>query len=227
MGPVVLPEWKEYENLVFETLAQENPDLVLERDVRIRGHLSGQKRQIDILARGNLAGHGVLVVFDCKHHSNPVDVNVVGQFSSLLDDVSADIGVLVTENGYTEAAEKLAGRSRVKLEIRTLDELRSYQITLDLCEECDPGEEHFPGVIEWAHPNSIDLSEQDLAAVGWCDWCNTIHMKCSICGSITGIPDVLYRDWVECLGGCETKFRVRYGEPGSREEVEVVLGSGG
>ena len=220
------PEWKEYEDLVFETLAKANPDLEFERDVRIAGHRSSQNRQIDILARGTVAGHGVLVLIDCKHHSDPLDVNDIGQFAAVLDDVSADIGILVTENGYTLAAENLARRSHVKLEIRALSELQSYQIRLDLCDECDPGEDHFPGVIDWRHPASVTLSDQELSGVGWCDWCNTIQMKCSLCGSITGIPDVLYSDWVDCRGDCGTKSRVQYGEPGSLEDVEVDLGPG-
>lgn len=225
MSSTSYPEWKEYEDLVFETLVSENPDLEFQKDVGIVGHISSRSRQIDILAKGVVAGHELLVVVDCKHRANSLDVNDVGQFVTLLNDVAADVGILVTETGFSSAAEILAKRSRIKLEIRGLEELRSHPITLDLCDECDPGEDHYSGVINWAHPETYDLSEQEVELVGRCDWCNTIQMKCAVCGSTTGIPDVLYGDLAECLGGCGTTFLVTHGEPGGIESVVVALGT--
>jgi len=215
------PNWKEYEDLVCDALRQENPELIIERNIHIAGHLSNQRRQIDIALRGQMAGHDVLAVVDCKRYSRKIDVNDVGSFVTLLNDVGADIGILVTQMGYTKAAETLAIKSRVKLDIKTVEELREYRITFDCCEECDPGEDHFPGVIDWSHPESIDGNSDKIAAVGWCDWCNTIHIRCLECGTITGIPDVLFGEPVECLGGCGTFFTVNYGDPGGREEVFV------
>jgi restriction endonuclease len=209
-----LPDWKEYEHLVCDALRQENPELVIERNIRIVGHLSNQRRQIDIALRGKMAGHDVLAVVDCKHYSRNIDVNDVGSFVSLLNDVGADIGILVTQLGYTKAAETMAKTSRVKLDITKLEDLREHRITIDFCNECDPGEDHVGGVINWSHPESIDGDWKKIAAVGWCDWCNTIHIKCLKCGVITGVPDVLYNEPIECLGECGTSFIVNYGDPG-------------
>jgi len=220
------PNWKQYEDLVCDMLREENPDFSVERNIYIVGHLSNQRRQIDIAMRGKLANYDVLVVVDCKCYSKKMDVNTVGSFVTLLNDVGADIGILVTQNGCSKAAETLAKKSRVKLDIKTAEELREYRITLDYCEECDPGEDHFPGVIDWHGQWGIDGDADKVAAVGWCDWCNTIHLRCLKCGTATGIPDVLYGEPVECLGGCGTTFVVNHGDFGGHEEVSVHFSDG-
>jgi len=69
------PNWKEYEDLVCDALRQENPELIIERNIHIAGHLSNQRRQIDIALRGQMAGHDVLAVVDCKRYSRKIDVN--------------------------------------------------------------------------------------------------------------------------------------------------------
>jgi hypothetical protein len=202
------PDWKEYEKLVCEAIKRENPDLVIERDIKLHGHISETKRQIDIAARGKIAGHDVFVVIDCKKYSSKLDVNDVGSFITFLNDVGADIGILVTERGFSESAKTLAKKSRVKLEIKTLEELSKYKVAFDYCEECDPGEDHFPGVIHWTGFEGLSGDEDKINEAGHCDWCGSLHLRCQECNSITGIPEALYQEDIECLGGCGTIFRM-------------------
>ncbi|MDP1714974.1 MAG: restriction endonuclease [Anaerolineales bacterium] len=202
------PDWKEYENLVCEAMKQENPDLKIERDIKLHGHISETKRQIDIAAKGRIAGHNVFVVIDCKKYSSKLDVNDVGSFITFLNDVGADIGILVTQKGFSESAKNLAKKSRVKLEIKTLEELREYKITFDYCEECDRGEDHFPGVIRWTGFEGLAGDINKVKEAGHCDWCGSLHIRCQDCNTITGIPETLYQKSVECLGRCGIIFRV-------------------
>ena len=207
-------DWEIYEDLVCDALRHEHPDLEIERNIHIVGHLSNQRRQIDIALKGSLAGHDVFAVVDCKHYSRKLDVNDVGSFITLLDDVSADIGILVTEVGDSKAAKTLAKKSSVKLDIRTLEELKIYRITFDWCEECSPGEDHLPGLIEWSGYDGLDGDLDEVESSGYCYWCYTLHLRCK-CDAITGIPEVFYNESVECLGECGTIYLVTPEHAGS------------
>jgi len=200
--------WKEYEDLVCEAMERHHPDLTFERNIKLYGNNSEIERQIDIAAKGKLAGHDIFVVIDCKKYSTKLDINDVGSFISFLNDVGADIGILVTQKGYSKSAQILAKKSRVKLEIKTLEELEKYKITLDFCKECDSGDDHFSGVVEWQHPESFPGDYKKIASAGYCNKCRTLHIRCLNCNTITGIPDVMYENAVECLGGCGTFFTI-------------------
>jgi len=202
-------DWKEYENLVCEALTQENQNLIIEQNIKIIGHLSNQRRQVDIALRGQLAGHDILAVVDCKKYSRKINVRDVGSFITFLNDVCADIGILVTQYGYTKAAETLAKKSRVKLDIRTVEELKEYSIILDYCDECGPDEDHLPGIISWGKYRGLEGDIDKVKDVGYCDWCDTLHFRCLQCNAVTGIPEAQFGESIECLGGCGTIFIVR------------------
>ncbi len=131
----------------------------------------------------------------------------MGRFVALLNDVGADIGILVSQMGYTKAAKTRAQKSRVKLDIKTVEELREYRVTFDYCEECDPGEDHLSGLIHWGGHEELRGDVNAVLAVGHCDWCNSLHLRRK-CDAVTGIPEALHGEPVECMGGCGTTFLV-------------------
>jgi len=73
-------------------------------DDKILGVESHIERQIDVSIRTTIAGHEILVIVQAKHLSRPADVNVVGEFKAVIEDVRASKGVLVCSSGFTEAA---------------------------------------------------------------------------------------------------------------------------
>jgi hypothetical protein len=110
------PAWREYEEEIEARLRRAvTEDAQVSFDVKLRGKKSGTLRQVDILIEGNFAGlestQGVLVV-DCKHYTSNLDVNDVGAFISLVEDVGADHGLMVTSSGYSQAAAALADNTR-------------------------------------------------------------------------------------------------------------------
>ena len=60
---------------------------------------SGIKRQIDVSSRTDVAGHPILIVVQAKDLSRPADVNVVGEFAAVIDDVHASKCVLSCSGG--------------------------------------------------------------------------------------------------------------------------------
>lgn len=221
------PNWKEYEDLVCEAMRREHLDLIIERDIHKYGYSTKAQRQIDIAATGKIAGYDILVVIDCKYYSKKLDVNDVGAFKTLLEDVRANLGILVTEKGFSSAAQNLAETCHMKLEIKTLDELREYEITFDYfdyCEECDSGEDHFPGVIQWTGFEGLTGDINKINEAGHCDWCQSLHLRCQDCNTIIGIPETLYGESVECLGRCGTIFKINleYAGHGMNDFVLIV-----
>ncbi|SRR5258706_3530866 len=217
-----ISNWKEYEDWVFGTLFEKYPEYSYQRNIRVEGRITKVKRQIDIAFNGTILGHEIFGVVDCKNYSKKVDVKDVESFISFLEDVGADIGILVTNHGYSKAAQERAKFSNVKLDVLTPEELEDYVIEFYICEECDPGEDHIQ-VIEWHNFYNLSGDIDKVLDIGRCDWCNTIHIKCSKCGEITAIPDADYGEPIECEGGCGTSFLVEtsYESKGTEEVLTI------
>lgn len=119
----------EYESGVADVLAYLAGDAAhVERNVRMLGRRSGKLRQIDVKVTGALfgAGHATMVV-DCKRYTKPLDVNNVGTFVSLVEDVGADIGLLVSTVGISPAAQRYADNVRgIRLDILSVEDLAAW-----------------------------------------------------------------------------------------------------
>lgn len=200
--------WQEYEDIVYEMFRANYPDWFFERNVHITGKITGKRRQIDIASRTHVVGHPHLIVIDCKKRSKKVDVNDVEGFLGLLDDVDANLGILVTDKGWTSTAEGRTKKGRVRLDIIGPQQIKEYKFPFDYCEYCGSGDRH-SSFIQWGSATDLDWDFYKVKEVGRCSWCNILHVKCLKCGSITGIPDLMFNQPIECQGGCGTVFTVK------------------
>jgi hypothetical protein len=119
----------EYENGVADVLAYLAGDAaVVERNVRMPGKKSGKRRQIDVKVSGALFGSGnATMIVDCKRYTKPVDVNHIGTFVGLVEDVGADIGLLVTTVGISPAAQQYADNVRgIRLDVVPVEHLAAW-----------------------------------------------------------------------------------------------------
>jgi Restriction endonuclease len=119
----------EYENGVADVLAfLAAGDATVDRNVHMPGYKSGVKRQIDVRVTGRIFGVGdATMVVDCKRYTTPLDVNDVATFVGLVEDVVADIGLMVTTTGASPAARALAKNSRgIRLDILSVEELARW-----------------------------------------------------------------------------------------------------
>jgi hypothetical protein len=122
-------DYREYENGVADVLrfiAGDGADV--RRDIRVPGHISGAERQVDVLVRGSMFGFAdATLAVDCKRWKNKLDVADVEAFIAVLDDLSADLGMLMTTEGYSAAAKARARAARgVRTEVLTLAELEKW-----------------------------------------------------------------------------------------------------
>jgi hypothetical protein len=141
---VTEPAWRQYEHEIFELLrSKAGAGARVTADQRLPGRFSGVARQIDIVVHGRFAelpfGVGQLMIVDCKHFSRNVDVKAVEAFSGMVDDVNAALGLLITNQGYSDAAKARAGGVRGLLvdvgEFGALDAWHPSPIVL-LCDHC-------------------------------------------------------------------------------------------
>lgn len=84
------------------------------------------------------------------------------------------------------------------------------------CDECDGNREGVGNYVnDWAetpiineYPSSHHNSRFNYAYTGSCEWCNTLHIQCPSCHSVTAISSYRYDENVECEGGCDIIFHI-------------------
>jgi len=204
-------DWQIYEEQIFEKFSSEFPTCKITKNLKIVGQFSKVERQIDIAIQGTIAGYNNLGIVECKCFNKKVDVKVIESFISFLEDIKANFGIMITNQGYSQAAKNWADVKKIKLDIISLDELEDYHFEWELCRICDPGEDRMPAVVDFYARDD----ESQRFQVGRCEWCNGINIKCW-CGCITGIADTCYDEVIECEGGCGRKYIVE----------EIYCGSG-
>ena len=122
-------DWKTYEKEIHAHLSTLYPGASIRRNVQLPGQYSKGNRQIDLLIEDEIAGFRTRIVVDGKYFARRVDVIHVECFIGLLEDVGATHGLLVTPQGYSQAAMRRAHNhpKNILLDVLNLSELREYQ----------------------------------------------------------------------------------------------------
>lgn len=121
--------WKQYELEIYDWFKTRFPDANIRRDIKIFGLYSKVPRQIDILIEENIASGWVRTIVDGKFFSTKVDVNDVESFIGMIRDVEAHKGILITNEGFTEAAINRAhyDQTDVDLDIFNFKDFLQFQ----------------------------------------------------------------------------------------------------
>ena len=121
--------WRKYEKEILEYFQETYPDTEILFDQKIQGKYSKVNRQIDILIEGEIAGYQIRIAVDCKCFSKNIDVKQVESFCSMVEDIEAHQGILITKKGFSKAAINRAhyGNQKVELDIINFDELKKFQ----------------------------------------------------------------------------------------------------
>lgn len=161
--------WRDYEELICAQLRRRAEGAArIDFDQRVVGRLSGHLRQVDIMVIGHfpgLARNTATMAVDCKLWNRKVGIGDVDRFVGFLADVATDLGLLVTNVGFTEAARaRAAGERGVKIDVvqpATIGRLfRAYCVT---CRQFRIMQER-RSVAEGG----------DLTARGWCAVCGSV-----------------------------------------------------
>lgn len=121
-------EWKEYEKEVHQECLRVFFDSEVTFNTHIMGRYSEHMRQVDVLVEDY---EGKTLVIDAKHYSKKVDVKTVESFISMLKDLGADLGILVSEKGFTKSAINRAhyGEDNIEVDILSLNDFKEFQST--------------------------------------------------------------------------------------------------
>ena len=114
---------EELEILVQKIQKQLAPDATVEHNVKLEGRDSKTERQIDVLVTQKIGQYEMILAIECKDYKRPADVNIVGGFHTVLNDIGAHKGALVCPSGFSQAAKDMA---------------KSYQIELYSLVDTDP-----------------------------------------------------------------------------------------
>lgn len=122
-------DWKEYEEEIFQYFEQQYPDAEVTLDAKKIGRYTNTDRQIDILIEEYVAGNRISIVVDGKFFNKRVDVKSVESFIGMLGDLGAHKGLLISKEGFSEAAYNRAhfGPEEVELDILNFSELHRFQ----------------------------------------------------------------------------------------------------
>ncbi|MBS2010576.1 MAG: restriction endonuclease [Cyanobacteria bacterium SZAS TMP-1] len=100
-------QWRRFEELVADIQRELSPEATVTENDKIMG-TSGILRQVDVSVRTKIGSIEVLVAMDAKSHGTRVDINTIGAFKDLADDIKANKAAIVASKGFTDGAKKRA-----------------------------------------------------------------------------------------------------------------------
>ena len=125
------------ELLVQRIQQQLAPTAEVLHNVQLPGRRSKTNRQIDVLVRQKIGQYEMLIVLDAKDHARPIDVNGIGEFVALVDDVCAHKGALVCPQGFSESAKTMARAHGIDLYSPVDTEPHKWQMRITVPMVCD------------------------------------------------------------------------------------------
>jgi hypothetical protein len=106
---------KEYELLVEQIYRELSTDTVIEQNVSLYGVESSSNRQIDLTIRYNIFDMPVLTIVQAKDLSRKADIKIIDEFKSVIRDVRANKGILISNMGFTKKAKDYALKEGIEI----------------------------------------------------------------------------------------------------------------
>ena len=74
----------------------------------------GNRRQYDVVIRGQFAGRQVLSVIECKDHSRKKGPDAVEAFAKKTENLGANLRMMFSKRGFTKMALNLAEHEHIQ-----------------------------------------------------------------------------------------------------------------
>lgn len=111
MGRILLTAWRNYQEEAAQFFRNLGLEAAVEKDVPgVRG-----SHRVDVLVTGSYLGISFTWVVECKAWKSNVSKEKVAALISIVQDVGADRGFLLSEEGFQSGALRMAERSNVTL----------------------------------------------------------------------------------------------------------------
>lgn len=119
-----------YERFVYAKLQRLFPDAVVNLNDKIPGRISQLIREIDVSIRMSVSDTELLYIVQCKDWANPVDINTLGAFSAVMQDVGAAKGFLLCTSGFYQSNHQYAMARGI--ELVTIEDIESDKWSVDI-----------------------------------------------------------------------------------------------
>lgn len=115
---------RDYERFVYDKLQRLFPEAQVTLNDRIPGRQSGLLREIDISIKMTVGNTEILYIVSCKDRGKrPADIQVLGEFSSVIKDVGAAKGFLICTSGFAKTNYQYA--RTLGIELLTVEDVGS------------------------------------------------------------------------------------------------------
>lgn len=104
----------EFQRLVAMLTMLTSDDATVHESVEVMEIASQERREVDVVAFGKVAGHQTAVFIECRDWKRPQDVQWVEQARTKFDDLAANVKILVSSSGFTKTALTKAARYGIK-----------------------------------------------------------------------------------------------------------------
>ena len=125
-------DWKGFERLAERIARDLAPHATITWDDHLPGRISETDRQIDVSIRWTDADREHLTIVQAKDWGTPADVNAVGAFAAVVEDVDATRGVMVCRSGFTRNAKTYARNKGIRLYNLHDAESRNWRLDLTI-----------------------------------------------------------------------------------------------
>lgn len=101
-----------FEKKTAGVLQKLRPNEKVQHNVKLLGKLSKKDRQIDVLVEPSDFD---LLIFECKDHARPIDLDTFSVFTGILEDIGAKKAAMVSNSSYTDGVKNLATAKNIDL----------------------------------------------------------------------------------------------------------------
>ncbi len=98
-----MQDYRTFENVVANLHRTFYPSALITWNKKITGK-SGIERQIDVFIEDHSRVYPIKIVVDCKLYTSKVDIKDVESTWMLVNDIRANLGIIICNSGYTEGA---------------------------------------------------------------------------------------------------------------------------
>ncbi|MFC3353709.1 restriction endonuclease [Sphingobacterium zeae] len=168
---------KEYEKLIETLYRQLAPNAIVTPNDSIVGRDSEVKRQIDVSIRYKYAEIEHLIIIEAKDFNKPVNVKAIEGFASVIKEVGANKGVLISAKGFSQAAKNF-GKNRgiecltvhsalnknweTEIKVRVKKVTYSFDFNFDLAVEVVKGDVVLTKDLFFTYDNKNIVSFEDI-----------------------------------------------------------------
>ncbi|MES3017418.1 MAG: restriction endonuclease [Bacteroidota bacterium] len=112
--------WKELQDFVSQIFKE----CAFETEVSKVVNLVRGKKEIDVYTEDNSSDYKLVILVECKYWNAPINQEVIHAFRTVINDLGANIGYIVSKNGFQSGCYEAVEKTNIKLvSLKELEEI--------------------------------------------------------------------------------------------------------